>query len=217
MRMNGAPALTYPIVSRMVVPPKPFNFAALEVQLRKAARRAFKEVAAAHPDEQLCAFALYSDDGAMTVCPSINTTQHLAEMRRRHPDEAMFYKFATPEWKYEATGAQAAFRAICLKVRTQALAFEGVTAADAKTLAGVSPMRVVPTPRGFGTFKRALFETCLRVLESLRTDRLFAGVTLVFAVSDTDSSARRELAMIKRLNDKGVVDEFRSWTKTWGQ
>jgi hypothetical protein len=81
----------------------------------------------------------------------------------------------------------------------------------------VSPLRPAPAPRGFGVFKRALFETCLRVRESLRTDKLFAGVTLVFAVSDTDSSARRELAMIKRLNDKAVADEFRSWTKTWAQ
>lgn len=118
----------------MVLPPKPFNFAALEIQVRKAGRRAFKEVAAAHPEEQLCAFALYSDDGAMTVCPSINTAQHLAAMQRQHPDEATYYKFATPEWKYEATGADAAFSAICLKVRTQALAFEGVSKADAKTL-----------------------------------------------------------------------------------
>jgi hypothetical protein len=149
----------------MVVPRKPFNFAALEVQVRKAARLAFQEVASAHPEDQLCAFALYSDDGAMTVCPSINTTSHLAAMQRQHPGE--------------------------------------------------SPLRMAPAPRGFATFKRALFETCLRVLETLRKDRLFAGVMLVFAVSDTDSSARRELAMIKRLNDKAVVDEFRRWTKTW--
>jgi Domain of unknown function (DUF4303) len=200
----------------MVAPPKPFDFAALEVQIRKAAKLAFQEVAAAHPDEQLCAFALYSDDGAMTVCPSINTTQHLAAMQRKYPDD-MYYKYATPEWKYEATGADAAFRAICEKVRTQALAYEGISAADAKTLAGVSPSRVVPARRGFTTFKRALFETCLRVLETLRRDQLFAGVMFMFAVSDTDSTARRELAMIKRLNDKAVVDEFRSWTKTWAQ
>lgn len=44
---------------------------------------------------------------------------------------------------------------------------------------------------------------------------MFAGVTLVFAVSDADSSARSQLAMIERLNDKAVVDEFRTWTKTW--
>lgn len=199
----------------MIVPPKPFSFAALEVQVRRAARRAFKEVAAAHPEEQLCAFALYSDDGAMTVCPSINTTQHLVEMKRKYPDDYMAYKYSTPEWKYEATGAAAEFRAICEKVRTQALAFEGVPAANAKTLVGVNPLRMTSSPRGFATFKRTLFETCLRVLESLRTDRLFAGVTLMFAVSDTDSSARHQLAMIKRLNDKTVVDEFRRWTKTW--
>src|SRR5689334_17103857 len=109
----------------MAVRPKPFDFAALEVEIRKAAKRAFQEVASAHPEEQLCAFALYSDDGAMTVCPSINTAQHLAAMQRKYPDEAPYYKFATPEWKYEATGADEAFRAICEKVRTQALAFEG--------------------------------------------------------------------------------------------
>jgi hypothetical protein len=201
----------------MAVTPKPFDFAALEVQVRKAARQAWKEVASAYPDEQLCAFALYSDDGAMTVCPSINTSQHLAAMQRKHPDDAMYYKFAPPEWKYEATGAMAAFSAICLKVRTQALSFQGVTAADAKTLIGVSPMPPMPAPRGLASFKRELFETCLRVLESLRTDRLFEGATLVFAVSDTDPSAKQELAMMRRLNDKAVVDEFRRWTKTWAQ
>ena len=201
----------------MVIRPKPFDFAALEVQIRKAARRAFKEVAAAHPEEELCAFALYSDDGGWTVCPSINTTQHLAARQRQYPDEAMYYKFAPAEWKYEAKGADAAFTAICLKLRTHALSLEGVSKADAKTLAGVSPLRPRPAPRGLATFKRELFETCMRVLESLRSDRSFAGVTLVFAVSDTDPSVRSELAMIKRLNDKAVLDEFRSWTKSWGK
>lgn len=196
---------------------KPFDFAALEVQIRKAARRAFEEVAAAHPEEHLCAFALYSDDGAMTVCPSINTTKHLEARQRQYPNDAAYYKFAPAEWKYEAEGADAAFRAICERVRIQALAFEGVSAANAKTLAGVSPLRPRTPPRGFATFKRTLFETCLRVLESLRSDRSFAGVTLVFAVSDTDSTARSQLAMIRRLNDEPVVDEFRRWTKSWAR
>lgn len=199
----------------MAVSPKPFDFAALEIEVREAAKRAFKEVADAHPAEQICAFALYSDDGAMTVCPSINTTQHLAAKQLKYPGEAMYYKYAPAEWKYEATGADAEFSAICLEVRTHALAFEGITAADAQTLDGVSPLRPTPAPRGFATFKHELFETCMRVLESLRADPMFAGVTLVFAVSDTDSTPQEEIAMIERLNDKAVVDEFRSWTKTW--
>jgi hypothetical protein len=199
----------------MLASPTPFDFAALEVEIRRAAKQAFDEVASAHPDEQLCAFALYSDDGAMTVCPSINTVQHLARMQSKYPDEAPYYKFAPPEWKYEATGADAAFGAICLQVRTQALAFEGVTAEAARTLAGVSPLRMAPAPPGFDDFKSELFETCVRVLESLRADPLFAGVLLVFAVSDSDPSVESELAMIERLNDEAVVSEFRTWTKTW--
>jgi len=180
-------------------PPIAFDFVALEARILEAARQAFREVAAAHPEQQLCAFALYSDDGAMTVCPSINTIEHLTQRQRQHPDDAAFYKFATPEWRFEATGADLAFQSICDDVRGYVLAladFDG---------------------KPFTRFRDSLFETCLRVLERLRTEEPFRGdnVLLVFAVSDSDPDIKTELARMKRLNAAHVVAEFRRWTKTW--
>lgn len=45
----------------------------LRRRIEDAARQAFLDVLESHPDEHVYAFALYSDEDAMTVCPSTNT------------------------------------------------------------------------------------------------------------------------------------------------
>lgn len=144
--------------------------------------------------------SLYSDDGAVTVCPSINTAAHLAKTQRDHPDDAMVYKFATPEWRFEMIWADAEFDAICDRVRGHVMTQDGSDA--------------LPR-REFAKFRGALFEPCLRGLESLRRERAFKDVLLVYAVSEMNFSIRTELARIKRLNPKPVVDEFWAWTRKW--
>lgn len=45
--------------------------------IKESAKRCFSELRSANPEEKFCAFALYSDEGAMTVCPSANTDEYL--------------------------------------------------------------------------------------------------------------------------------------------
>jgi hypothetical protein len=175
-----------------------FNFEALEKKILAACKQAFRDVHKKFPRETICAFALYSDQDAMTVCPAFDLVSALEKRQLGDPESASLHKFAPPEWKLEMFGADAAFTRICTTVREYGMAH----------------------PKELPSFKKRLFETCLRVLEQLRASHPIARrpeVLITFAVSDTDPKAAAELKMLKRLNtDSTHVAEFKRWSKTWG-
>ena len=49
------------------------NFTELKNKIEIAAKQAFLEMFEKHGKDEIYAFALYNDEGAMTVCPSTNT------------------------------------------------------------------------------------------------------------------------------------------------
>lgn len=49
------------------------NFIQLQQKIEEASKKSFLEMYEQHKEEDIYAFALYSDEGAMTVCPSTNT------------------------------------------------------------------------------------------------------------------------------------------------
>ncbi|WP_407486179.1 DUF4303 domain-containing protein [Elizabethkingia anophelis] len=53
------------------------NFETLKHKIETATKKAFLEIYEKAGSENLYAFALYSDEGAMTVCPSANSLKHL--------------------------------------------------------------------------------------------------------------------------------------------
>ena len=53
------------------------DFDILKQQIETAAKNAFLEMYKKHGTEDIYSFALYSDEGAMTVCPSSNTLEAL--------------------------------------------------------------------------------------------------------------------------------------------
>lgn len=103
----------------------PFDFQALQDKIVAASVQAFKEVSARVEPEAVRAFALYSDEGAMTVCPAFATQRFFDELRDEDPDEALDYKYSTAEWPLEAEGAEDAFEDICTLVREHVLTLEG--------------------------------------------------------------------------------------------
>lgn len=175
-----------------------FDFATLEATIIRACRAAFEDVAAAHPNEAVCAFALYSDEDAMTVCPSFDLVSRRDARLAKHADDPDVYTFETAEWALEAFGARDAFRDICTTVRTHVMQLDDDDAAS---------------------FKAQLFETCIRTLERLRAEGAFdgyPGLLLRFTVSDTDVEAKDEVALMERLNGASpYVEQYRRWTKTW--
>jgi len=179
-----------------------FDFAALGLRIEAATRRAFGEMMELHGSEGVYAFALYSDEGAMTVCPSTNTRAYLQAQAAEEADEAAYYKFAPAEWACEMEGADAAFDAISTLLREHVLSFEEDDEA------------------AFVAFRDTLYETCISVLEKLRGEGYFrqaAGedVFLTFEVSDHEFSPEETRAIITRLNDKAYQDEYFAWMASW--
>lgn len=179
-----------------------FDFSLFSTQVEQAARSAFQELAAAHPAESLCAFALYSDDGAMTVCPSTNTRAHLESKLKAFPDDAAYYTFAPAEWALEAKGASVAVEELCTALRTHVMGIEDDEDA-------------------FEAFRSDLAEACIAALERLRREGFFeqtagGAVLLLFQASAGDPEIAAERRMIERLNDAPIVQQHHRWTETWG-
>ncbi|MGI4865345.1 MAG: DUF4303 domain-containing protein [Janthinobacterium lividum] len=174
------------------------DFQALKSQLTQAAQAAFTEVLAQHRAEGIYSFALYSDEGAMTVCPATNTLAHLAI---QVPEDLPYAKFEPAEWRYENVGAAAQFDAIGRQLRAQALD-------EART------------DEAFEQFRQQLYATCVAVLDELRQQDFFnqaAGreVFLLFSVSDSDTPAAELAQLVKQLNDNAYRDEYLTWLASW--
>jgi len=177
------------------------NFTKLKDKIEEAAKQAFLEMFEKHGKEEIYAFALYSDGGAWTVCPSTNTMEHLAE----RDDDDIIYKYGTAEWKYEMEGADELFDEISDMCRNEVMNMEK----DREIY-----------KREFGKFQSQLYETCIEVLEKLKSENFFKQIVgkdvfLCFAVSDNDIDMEKERDMITRLNDNEYGKEYLSWMETW--
>ena len=174
------------------------DFQALKSQLTQATQAAFTEVLAQHRAEGIYSFALYSDEGAMTVCPATNTLAHLATQPL---EDQLYAKLEPAEWRYENVGASAQFDAICRQLGTQAL-YEALE------------------EEAFEQFRQQLYTTCIDVLADLQQQGFFdqaAGreVFLLFHVSDSDTPAEELAQLVRRLNPNAHGDEYLAWLRTW--
>ena len=79
------------------------DFPRLRREIKEAARRAFETIANNHPNEQFYAFALYSDDGAMTVVPATNSEEAL---RRKTQNEDRNENSQTPDLSPDPMGGE---------------------------------------------------------------------------------------------------------------
>lgn len=174
-----------------------FHFEHLGQAILAAARAAFAEISERHPTDPVRAFALYTDSGAMTVCPSMAPASYFARIPQDEPDDVDYYRFSPAEWPLECEGAASAFDAICSQLRGQ--------------------LEQLPDG-GFGAFKARLIETCVQSLEVLR--REMHGETgdeflWLVTVSDEDEPAPARNARVRRLNAPGVAHAFEAWSSTW--
>jgi hypothetical protein len=174
-----------------------FDFDALHQQIVQAAKTAFGEMTREHPDKDFCAFALYTDDGAMTVCPAFCTQSFLREMQADNPDEYLYYKYSSNEWPFEGIGADEQFERICSTVRDHVFTLEEDSTAFAK-------------------FKTVLIETCTQALHSLRNDTFTdPAFLLLFTISDGDEPKKTQQQRVAGLNNISLATEFKAWSNTW--
>lgn len=168
-----------------------FDFDRLQRDLVRASKRALAEVKRTHSRDEICAFALYSDDGAMTVCPSIDLASARVARLAGSPDFPGDAMFAPAEWALESVGADDAFDKLSERLANHRAA----------------------NPKGFASWKRDLFATCVDALAALRDGRTVRPeCLLLFAVSDA-APTRADRTRFARLNpdQPALLEAYRAW------
>lgn len=174
------------------------DFEILKQQIEAAVKKAFLEMYEKHGAEQIYSFALYSDEGAMTVCPATNTLQMLDE----DDDDLLYYKYEPAEWTYEMEGANDDFNEICTRLRSEL---------DQNS----------ENDEWFEDFQTRLYTACIEVLEKLKNENFFRQITgrdifLIFTVSDYEFEKQDLKNIIISLNDNEYKREYLEWMDTWG-
>lgn len=156
--------------------------------IKESAKRCFSELRSANPEEKFCAFALYSDEGAMTVCPSANTDEYLKK-NYEDEDDPLYYKWSTAEWKYEFWGVE-----FFSDIQAEIDRFH----------------KRQHSEEDFSEFQEKLYESCVIALEQLRGEGFFKEEILVFSVTDYIDD-EKEVEWIQRLNNRDEAKEFEQW------
>ena len=164
-----------------------------------AARKAFTSLKKDHPDETFYAFALYTDESAMTIIPAASSEQtiqrRLDGYGKLSPGDRKATRWSTGEWAYESVGADKQFDAIC------------------KTLAK-SDYYDPDDDDGHRNHFSAVFETMVRALEQLDKEGHFGTgkqreqVTLFCTVTDMEDPEPIENESAKQLNPPAVYKRF---------
>jgi hypothetical protein len=176
-------------------------FDGLRKEIEAAAKEAFLEMHAQHGAEKIYAFALYSDEGAMSVCPATNTLKQLKAITKDDPDQADYYKFEPAEWKYEGDGADEKFGKICKALWNE--------------------LEKHDDEEWFLKFQQRLCGICVDVLASLKKSNFFKDIVgedifLMFSVTEYEFAESEVREIVVRLNDNKYRDEYLRWMKTWG-
>ncbi|MGK5040231.1 DUF4303 domain-containing protein [Janthinobacterium sp. GB1R12] len=187
---HAALADGYVLARESVIDPAAFDFALLQSLVADAARLAFDCVRRAHRDQHIDAFALVSDDSAMTIGPMANSREALAASEY---GEEMRWNPA--EWAFDEGGAyfDSAYRLL------------------------LQAHRGLPFDVAFVTFRTGVFDACIAALAQLDAEGYFGtgaqrdGSVLLFEVSDSEPV---EGAMA-RLNPPAVVARFEAWMASW--
>lgn len=173
----------YTLARAMLIDPAVFDFALLQSTVTAATRLAVDAVRRAHPGQHIDAFALVSDDSAMTIGPMANSREALAASEY---GEEMRWNPA--EWAFDDGGAyfDSAYRLL------------------------LQAHRHLPFDVDFTTFRAGVFEACIAALAQLDAEGVFgAGAqrdegVLLFEVSDSEPLA----GAMERLNPPAAVARF---------
>jgi hypothetical protein len=185
------------------------NFEELEHQIEKATKKAFIEIFENFKHEDIYGFSLYSDEGAMTVCPSTNTIDFLNELDEEEKLELPYYKFEPAEWKYEMKGADEEFNEISTILREELEKNDFENEYDDEKI--------------FLSFQNRLYSICINVLKKLKAEDFFnkiAGkeIFLIFSVSEYEFDKNELKKMVEELNGKNkFTDEYLKWMSSWSK
>ncbi|OPC59069.1 DUF4303 domain-containing protein [Elizabethkingia miricola] len=183
------------------------DFEKLAIEIEAATRKSFQEIVANHAAENIYAFALYSDEGAMTVCPATNTMDFLAT---RPQNDLTYYTFEPAEWCYEGSRPGDGFSAISHQL------YEVIEDDMEEEYDGADE----ENDEEFEEFQQTLYQTCFEVLLKLKQENFFKNLVgkdifLMFSVTEYEFDRNKLREMIILLNDNPYQEEYLDWMKTW--
>ncbi|OBV38907.1 DUF4303 domain-containing protein [Janthinobacterium psychrotolerans] len=180
----------YTLERASVIDPAVFDAPLLHTLLLNATRQAVAALRAAHPDQHFNAYALYSDDSAMTISLLANSGEALAGAEDE--DEMLWNP---PEWQFDEGGAyfDSAYRLL------------------------LQAHRDLPFDVDFEVLRASAFEAGIAALELLDREGLFGTgaereeTVLLFEVSDSDAID----GAVERLNTPAMVARLNAWMASW--
>lgn len=172
--------------------PNNFDFDQLSTEILEGARRAFSAIREAHPDQTMNAFALCSDDSAMTIVNVANSQEAFAKVDDEDKDD---FLWNAAEWSFEEGGEflDIAYRLI------------------------LPYHRDIPYEIEFAEFRNGVYECCIQALEQLDEEGFFGkspareNVILLFQVIDSDEVK----GATERLNTAENYQRYRTWYDSW--
>jgi hypothetical protein len=177
------------------------NFDRLRRLYTEGSRAALTELSGAHPSEDFYAYALYSDDGAMTVVPAANSEQSLQRVTARYVEDGFsiakvglhHLRYCPDEWAYSGSRWE---------VWQEASEFHDQV------------MDAYRNRDAFVEFKHGLFQMMIDCLRDLDHEGLFGdgpdrkGVTLMIWVTDSGVAHEWWVRSVEQLNPKPVFMRF---------
>ena len=154
--------------------------------IEAAVREALVRIVNKHPNNEICAFGLYSDDGSQTICVAANTKSFLREQIKKNPEDSSYYKWMTPEWKLE---------------NIERDLFDDIQRHLNDDLSKIE------SEAQFRKFQDQFFEACVQALENLKRDGLFPYMIVMFMVMDYDNDENLS-SWAHRLNSTKEAEEF---------
>ncbi|NVM90365.1 putative DNA-binding WGR domain protein [Variovorax sp. SG517] len=189
-RSNEIEAQGYERVRHGIHDPARIDFPLLTAEIREGARHTFQAIRAAHPDKTIRLFALYSDDGAMTIVHAASDLSLGAPGDMDDESEV----WSSAEWPYTEGGEflDIAYRMILACHRSD-----------------------LPCDVEFDVLRAGLFEACIAAMEQLDREGFFGTgeareeVVLLCQIEGNEDME----GSIGRLNTSRVVGRLERWIK----
>lgn len=190
------------------------DFPLLRQRIATAARHTFHAVRTAHPNEQLYAFALYTDDTAVGVVPSLNTEEAYQrtiaklmadeETREWYEEKNISfadsllgdYRWSPYEWNYECVEREA-FEPVMKLINNRGMGFYDEH-----------------DPLGFVKFKAGVLAAMVLALADLELEGVFGrgsdreALTVYCSIPSSDCTVWLEQDSARRLNPPQITQTF---------
>ncbi len=162
----------------------------LSEKIRKATFAAFKKALDEVGKEELCGFALYTDESAMSLGVTINTAEHFNAVTKKRPKFKVSNQWSPPEWKEEGYEEE-----LFEEISDELSEYNEEIGNDDDQ---------------FTEFTQSFFEECVEILEDLKKtipEDINADFVLVFDISDYEDTDEL-VTWVKRLNSPEKAADF---------